>query len=140
MAEQRVIPMFSYEDVGRAADWIAEAFGFQETGRWSDDDGRVTHVNMELDGGEFMLGYPSPDYQSPQHHAETCEQARKWSETPYIVDGVHVSVDDIEAHYERAKAAGATILSELEDNPGIGQRQYRAADVEGHRWMFAEPL
>jgi uncharacterized glyoxalase superfamily protein PhnB len=140
MAEQRIIPMFSYEDVGRAADWIAEAFGFEETGRWSDDDGRVTHVNMELDGEEFMLGYPSPDYQSPKHHAETCEQARKWSETPYIVDGVHVSVDDIEAHYERAKAAGATILSELEDNPGIGQRQYRAEDVEGHRWMFAEPL
>jgi uncharacterized glyoxalase superfamily protein PhnB len=140
MADQRIIPMFSYEDVGRAADWIAEAFGFQETGRWSDDDGRVMHVNMELAGEEVMLGYPSPDYESPKHHAETCEQARKWSETPYIVDGVHVSVDDIEAHYERAKTAGATILSELENNPGIGQRQYRAADVEGHRWMFAEPL
>jgi hypothetical protein len=41
MAEQRVIPMFSYEDVGRAADWIAEAFGFTETGRWSDDEGRA---------------------------------------------------------------------------------------------------
>ena len=140
MAEQRVIPMFSYEDVGRAADWIAEAFGFQETGRWSDDDGRVTHVNMELDGGEVMLGYPSADYQSPRRHTQECEQARKWSETPYIVDGVHVSVDDIVAHYERAKAAGARILSELEDNPGIGQRQYRAEDIEGHRWMFAGPL
>jgi uncharacterized glyoxalase superfamily protein PhnB len=140
MAEQRVIPMFSYEDVGGAADWIAEAFGFEETGRWSDDDGRVTHVTMEMDGSEVMLGYPSPDYQSPKHHAETCEQARKWSETPYVVDGVHVTVDDIDAHYERAKAAGARVLSELEDNPGIGQRQYRAEDVEGHRWMFAGPL
>ena len=140
MAEQRVIPMLSYEDAGKAADWIAEAFGFQETGRWSDDDGRVTHVNMELDGGEVMLGYPSADYRSPRRHAQECEQARKWSETPDIVDGVHVSVDDIDAHYERAKAAGARILSELEDNPGIGQRQYRAEDVEGHRWMFAGPL
>ena len=140
MAEQRVIPMLSYEEAGRVADWIAEAFGFQETGRWSDDDGRVTHVNMELDGGEVMLGYPSPDYQSPKHHAETCEHARKWSETPYVVDGVHVSVDDIDAHYERAKAAGAKILSEPEDNPDAGQRQYRAEDIEGHRWMFAGPL
>jgi uncharacterized glyoxalase superfamily protein PhnB len=52
-------------DVGRSADWIAEAFGFTETGRWSDDDGRVTHVNMELGGGVFMLGWPSADYQSP---------------------------------------------------------------------------
>ena len=140
MAEQRVVPMFSYEDVGRAADWIAKAFGFKETGRWSDEGGRVTHVNMELDGGLIMLGYPSSDYQSPKHHAEICDQARAWSQTPYVVDGVHVSVDDIDAHYEQAKAAGATILSELENNTGIGQRQYRAEDLEGHRWMFAQPL
>jgi uncharacterized glyoxalase superfamily protein PhnB len=77
MPEQRVIPMFSYEDVGRAADWIATAFGFTETGRWSDDEGRVTHLNMELDGGMIMLGSPSRDYQSPKHHAEVCEQARR---------------------------------------------------------------
>ena len=140
MPEQRVVPMFSYEDVGRAADWIAQAFGFTETGRWADDDGRVTHVNMELDGGMIMLGYPSSDYQSPKHHAEVCEQARKWRETPFVVDGVHVAVDDIDAHYARAQAAGATILSELEDNTGIGQRQYRAEDLEGHRWMFATSL
>jgi len=140
MREQRVVPMFSYEDVGRAADWIAEAFGFGETGRWSDMSGRATHVNMELDGGVIMLGYPSPEYESPKHHAEACERARAWRETPYVVDGVYVSVDDIDAHYARARAAGATILSELEDNPGVGQRQYRAEDLEGHRWMFATRL
>jgi uncharacterized glyoxalase superfamily protein PhnB len=137
MPEQRVIPMFSYEDVGRAADWIADAFGFEETGRWSDEDGRVTHVTMELDGGAIMLGWPSPDYQSPKHHAEVCEQARLWRQTPYVADGLYVSVDDIDAHYGRAIAAGATILSEPEDNTEIGQRQYRAEDLEGHRWMFA---
>jgi uncharacterized glyoxalase superfamily protein PhnB len=57
----------------------------------------------------------------------------------YVVDGVFVEVGDIDAHYERASAAGATILTELEDNPGVGQRQYRAEDSEGHRWMFAQP-
>jgi uncharacterized glyoxalase superfamily protein PhnB len=138
MEGQRVIPMLSYEDVGRSADWIAEAFGFTETGRWSDDAGRVTHVNMELGGGVFMLGWPSADYQSPLHHAETCEQASRWSQTPYVVDGVMVYVDDIEAHFAQASAAGASILTPLQDNPSVGQRQYRAADVEGHRWMFAE--
>jgi uncharacterized glyoxalase superfamily protein PhnB len=137
---QRVIPMLSYEDAGRAADWIGEAFGFRETGRWADDDGTVTHVNLELGDGVVMLGYPSADYQSPRHHAEVCEHARKWSETPYIVDGVLVYVDDIDTHYERARAAGATILSSLEDNPGVGQRQYRAEDLEGHRWMFAAAI
>ena len=140
MPEQRVVPMLSYEDSGRAADWIAEAFGFEETGRWTDGEGRATHVNMEFDGGMFMLGWPSPDYQSPKHHAEVCVHARLWSEVPYVVDGVLVNVDDIDAHFQRAMEAGATILSELEDNPGVGQRQYRAEDIEGHRWMFAQRL
>jgi uncharacterized glyoxalase superfamily protein PhnB len=132
--------MLTYEDVARASDWIAEAFGFTETGRWADDDGRVTHVNMELDGGVVMLGFASPYYRSPRRHAEECEQARKWSETPYVVDGVHVTVDDVDAHFERAQAAGAKVLSPLEDNAGIGQRQYRVEDIEGHRWMFAQPV
>lgn len=138
MAEQRVIPMLSYEDVGRAADWIAKAFGFEETGRWTDDDGRVTHLNMELDGGIFMLGWPSPDYQSPKRHAEVCKPARKWSEVPYVVDGVLVNVDDVDSHYERAKKAGAKILSELEDSDN--GRLYRAEDIEGHRWMFSQSI
>lgn len=135
-----VIPMLSFEDVARAADWIANAFGFRETGRWVNEDGRVTHLNMELDGGVVMLGYPSPAYQSPRHHAEVCEIARVWSETRYVVDGVLVYVDDIEAHFERAQASGAAVLSPLEDNLEVGQRSYRAEDVEGHRWMFALPI
>jgi uncharacterized glyoxalase superfamily protein PhnB len=57
-----------------------------------------------------------------------------------VVDGVYVRVSDIEAHFDRATAGGATILSRVEDNQAAGQRQYRAEDLEGHRWMFAEPL
>lgn len=138
MPTQRVIPMLSYEDAGGAADWLVRAFGFTETGRWSDETGRVTHVNLELDGSELMIGWPSADYRSPRRHAETCEQARRWSETPYVVDGVLVYVDDVEAHFARASEAGARILTPVESNPAVGQRQYRAEDVEGHRWMFAQ--
>jgi uncharacterized glyoxalase superfamily protein PhnB len=43
----------------------------------------------------------------------------------------------VEAHFERARVAGARILSEVEDTP-FGDRHYRAEDLEGHRWMFAE--
>jgi uncharacterized glyoxalase superfamily protein PhnB len=54
-----------------------------------------------------------------------------------VIDGVLVLVDDVEAHIEQAGAAGATLLSELEDSPP--GRLYRAADLEGHRWMFMQP-
>ena len=54
-----------------------------------------------------------------------------------MIDGVHVTVDDVDEHCQRARAAGATILRELEDLP-FG-RLYSAADAEGHRWMFMSP-
>jgi uncharacterized glyoxalase superfamily protein PhnB len=47
-------------------------------------------------------------------------------------------VDDVDAHCERARAAGATILREPTE-PGVGFRIYSAEDAEGHRWMFGQP-
>jgi len=132
--------MLSYEDVGHAAAWISDAFGFEKRERFENSDGTVTHVTMVRDGAVVFLGYPSPDYRGPKAHAEECEASRRWRETPYVVDGVLVYVDDVDAHYTRARAAGATILSELEDNEAAAQRQYRAEDVEGHRWMFAQAI
>ena len=132
---QRAVPLLSYEDVGAATDWLSSAFGFRESGeRYSDDEGRVTHAELELDGATVMLGWPGPDYRGPQRHAEECGQARKWLEVPFIVDGVMIYVDDVGAHCEQARAAGATILREPKTEP-YG-RLYNAADLEGHRWMF----
>jgi PhnB protein len=131
-----IMPMLSYEDIGTAADWLVQAFGFRETLRY-EENGRPLHVELQLGDGWVLLGNPSPHYESPRHHRETCEAAARWSESPYIVDGVHVYLDDVDAHFERARAAGARILSEVEDTP-YGDRQYRAEDLEGHRWMFAQ--
>lgn len=58
---------------------------------------------------------------------------------PYVIDGLHVSVDDVDKHFRRAREAGATILSEPEDQ-SYGERVYRVADLEGHRWMFAQSI
>jgi PhnB protein len=130
--------MVSYEDVGAAVDWLSNAFGFRESGeRFSDGDGRVTHAELSLDGATVMLGWPGPEYRSPAHHAEECEQAARWLATPFVVDGVQVEVADVDAHEAQARAAGATIVRELEDLP-FG-RLYSAADLEGHRWMFIQP-
>ncbi len=96
----------------------------------------MTHVDLVLGDGRVMLGWPGPDYRSPKRHAEKCEEARRWLEAPYVVDGVYVQVDDLDEHFRRAIAAGAAVLSKPED-VGFGLH-YRAADVEGHRWMFAE--
>jgi len=131
-----VIPMLSYEDVGAMVDWLGKAFGFKERERY-EDDGRVTHAILDYEGGELHAGWPGPDYRSPKSHAESCETAREWLETPHVIDGVLIEVDDVDAHYVRAREAGATIVRELEDE--FYGRVYIAADPEGHRWMFVQP-
>jgi uncharacterized glyoxalase superfamily protein PhnB len=129
-----VIPMLAYENGPEAMDWLIEAFGFRERDRRV-ENGRLTHGELDTGGGVIMLATPSPHYHGPKHHREESEAARKWSEVPYIIDGVLVYVDDVDAHYAQAMSAGATILSPLEDSGEAGKR-YRAEDVEGHRWMF----
>jgi uncharacterized glyoxalase superfamily protein PhnB len=132
---QAVIPMLAYENGPAAMEWLARAFGFRELDRRV-ENGRLTHGEMELDGGVIMLATPSPHYHGPKRHREECEAAARWHEVPYVVDGVLVNVGDVRAHYQRAREQGATILSELED--GRQGSRYRAEDVEGHRWMFIQ--
>ncbi|HET9674939.1 MAG TPA: VOC family protein [Gaiellaceae bacterium] len=135
---QTTVPMLTYEDVGAAADWLCSAFGFRESGeRYTDDEGRITHAELAFGDGEVMLGFASPHYRSPRRHAAECEHAARWLDNPYVVDGVLVHVDELDAHLERARAAGADILRGPDDQP-FG-RLYAAADVEGHRWMFVQP-
>jgi uncharacterized glyoxalase superfamily protein PhnB len=131
--------MLSYEDVGRAVDWLSEAFGFDQSDRF-EDGGVVTHVTLTLGDAVVFAGSPGSDYRSPRSLAVESEAVRRMLETPFVVDGVMVYVDDVDAHFEQAGAAGARILSELEDNAAVGQRQYRAEDLEGHRWMFAQAV
>jgi PhnB protein len=131
-----VIPMIAYEDGPKAMDWLATAFGFKERMRMVTPEGRLSHGEMEAGDGLIMLATPSPDYEGPRKHSERCEQARKWSSVPYIVDGVLVYVPDVPAHYERARNAGARILSEVDLDEHA--KRYRVEDLEGHRWMFME--
>ncbi|NCD70676.1 VOC family protein [Mucilaginibacter agri] len=131
-----IIPMLAYEDGVKAMEWLSRVFGFTEQTKWLDDNGRLTHGELAMGEGVIMLAEPSPDYQSPRHHREVCEASAKWQSVPYVINGVLVYVDDVEAHFEHAKASGATILSAIETG-GPGTR-YRAEDLEGQRWMFME--
>ena len=121
-----------------AIEFYTRAFGAAEKYRipW---EGRVGHAEIELAGEVVMLATPNRDYESPATHRRTCDAARRWLDNPWVIDGVFVEVDDVEAHHARAVAAGATILRGPEE-PGVGYRIYTAEDLEGHRWMFGQPV
>jgi PhnB protein len=131
----RIAPMLSYEDVAGAADWLVRAFGFSEVER-IEHEGEVVHVTLRLGSGAVMLGKPGDTYVNPRRLRELSPDAARMYEVPWVVDGVWVAVDDVDAHRERAQAAGARLLSEIEDGPD--GRLYRVEDPEGHRWMFEQ--
>ena len=123
---QTVTPYLLYEDVNAALDWLAAAFGFSERLHFTDAEGQVTHAEMIVGDSEVMLGHPGPEYSGPRS-------------TGYVHTYVHVYVDDVDALFDRAKDAGAEVLSVPEDKP-YGDRTFDVADVEGHRWSFSQHL
>jgi uncharacterized glyoxalase superfamily protein PhnB len=128
--------MLAYENGIAAMAWLVRAFGFVEITRMTAADGRLSHGELETGDGLVMVATPTPAYQAPRRHREHCEAARAWSAVPWVIDGVLVRVADIDVHFARAQAGGATLLSAIEDGPP--GRRYRAEDVEGHRWMFLQ--
>lgn len=132
--------MLAYEDGLAAMDWLTRAFGFQGVTRMLADDGKLSHGEMLAGacGGRVMLSNAPSGYQNPQRLRERYAPAREWLAVPWVMDGVLVYVDDVDAHFARAKAAGAAILTEPED--GFPARRYRTEDIEGHRWMFMQRL
>lgn len=123
---QRVTPYLLYEDCAGALEFLGKAFGFEETLRY-DDDGNVTHGEMRVGGdSSIMMGDPGDDFENPKRGG-------------YIGSQIHVYVDDVDAHHERAKNAGAEIVNEPADQ-FYGDRRYDAKDPEGHLWTFAQTV
>jgi uncharacterized glyoxalase superfamily protein PhnB len=120
----RVSPYLYYRDVGAALDFLTEALGFVVREKVPRDDGSIAHAEIELADGVVMLGNPQPDFEGPGARG-------------YRHSVTYTYVDDVDAHFTRAKAAGATIAQEPADQY-YGDRTYAADDPEGHRWFFAQ--
>src|SRR5712691_1377122 len=97
----RIVPMIAYEDAASAIDWLKRAFGFRELDRITETDGTISHAELDFEDGRIFLATPTRDYQSPKHHRETCAAAQKWSTVPYVIDGLLVHVNDVDAHFAR---------------------------------------
>jgi uncharacterized glyoxalase superfamily protein PhnB len=134
---QRIVPFLGYEDAAAAIEWLERAFGFRENrDARHEQDSTVTHAELEREGATIYLSSPK-GYASPRTLRSESEAARRSYDNAWVIDGLFVEVDDVDAHHARATAAGATILRDPEE-PGIGFRIYTAEDPEGHRWMFGQ--
>jgi uncharacterized glyoxalase superfamily protein PhnB len=118
-----VCPYLYYEDCATALKWLENAFGFTERMRSTDDAGAIRHCEMTFGDAVLMMG-------TPEHFTAPVDR---------ITVGLYVHVDDVDAHYARAVAAGANVQGSPEDM-AYGVRHYGVLDLAGHQWWFAMPL
>ncbi len=124
---QRIVPYLYYEDGAAALEFLSKAFGFQERMKVARGDGSLMHAEAGFQDNVVMLGTPVEESGTPKPTSEAIRHS-----------SVMCYVDDVDGHYARAQAAGATIVQELADQD-YGARMYSAADPEGHVWHFATP-
>ena len=117
-----IFPGFRYKDAPEAMEWLQKAFGFERHLVVPGEDGTIVHAQLTFGNGLIMLG-SAPKMPNPEHPWDSEKQ------------GIYVRVDDLDAHYQRAKDAGADIITPLR-NTEYGSREYSARDPEGNIWSF----
>ena len=123
----RITPNVFYDDPAAALEWLEKAFGFATRSSIPGPDGAIIHAEMQVDDSVIMM--------SPTAGADAWKSPQSLGGS--VTLGLYVYVDDVDAHFARARSAGGTIVSEPEDM-FWDDRTYVVEDLERHRWTFAQ--
>jgi uncharacterized glyoxalase superfamily protein PhnB len=125
---QTIFPLLRYDDARAAIRSLCAAFGFVELFSVPASGPVVRHAQLKLGTNVIMLGSvrPGESMASPKTLGAATQ-------------ALCVYVDDLDAHFERARSAGAEITSPIKDTD-FGAREYHARDLEGHSWTFGTYL
>lgn len=119
-----IYPCLYYRDASAAIEWLERAFGFRKRLVVPGPDNRIAHSELSLGSSVVIAGSAKPErgWVSPR-------------DLPAVNQLICMYVDDVDAHYARAVAAGAEIIGELRDTD-YGSRGYECRDPEGNVWCF----
>jgi uncharacterized glyoxalase superfamily protein PhnB len=119
-----IYPSLTYENALSAIDWLCNAFGFTKRFVVPGPENRVEHSELSLGTGVVMVGSP-----------KTEDNRMSPKALSGVAQALSVYVEDPDAHYKVATAAGARVARELRTEE-YGARGYMALDPEGHLWYF----
>ena len=120
----RIYPTFRYRNAAEMIDWLTEAFGFTVHARHM-SDGVVGHAELAFGSSMIMLGEARSDAYGEMVGTAGAAGGKS----------IYISVDDPDALYARAKAAGAKIEEQPTDRD-YGSREFICRDPQGNLWCF----
>ncbi len=118
-----LLPHVVYPDVAAAISWLTRTFGFTEHYRYGEPGGPASGAQMFLAKAWIMLMRARPGSATP-------------AQLGYGTQSLTVFLEDLNAHFETARSAGARILEDLHETE-YGELQYAAEDLAGHHWLFS---
>ena len=122
-------PSVIYQDPKAAMRWLEAAFGFETAIYIEDASGGFVHCQMRFGEALISIGQEwDDDFKSPLKLGGKNTQL-----TSIQIDS------DVDAHCERARAAGAVIVAPPETQ-FYGDRTYRCRDPEGHYWSIGRTV
>ncbi len=126
-----LIPTLRYQDCVKAIEWLCATFGFEEHLVVPNEIGGITHAQLVCGTAMIMLG---------DGHRDADDPVGRLNKSPLQLDGcntagIYMIVEDVDAHYEKARTAGAEIVLDIVDQD-YGGREYTCKDLEGHLWSF----
>ncbi|MDT7764809.1 MAG: PhnB protein [Mycobacterium sp.] len=124
-------PHLVVDDGAAAIDFYVKAFDAVEQGRVPGPDGRLIHAALNINGSTVLLNDDFPEHRGGK------------SMTPNALGGtpvtIHLTVTDVDAKFQKAVDAGATVIAPLEDQ-FWGDRYGIVADPFGHHWSMGQPV
>jgi uncharacterized glyoxalase superfamily protein PhnB len=128
IAGATIIPGMRYRNAPAAIEWLCKAFGFEKQLVVPGESGMIAHAQLTFVNGMIMLS-SSHDNEYGRLIKQPDEIGGAETQAAYVI------VPDADAHYARAKAAGAEIVIDIKDE-SYGGRGYTCRDLEGHLWNF----
>jgi PhnB protein len=129
--EPALSPHLVVDDAVAAIDFYIKAFGAEEIGKVPRPDGKLVHAAVRINGFTVMF---NDDF--PEMYGGKSMTPKSLGGTPVTI---HLTVTDVDASFQRALDAGASVVAPLEDQ-FWGDRYGVVADPFGHHWSLGQPV
>jgi uncharacterized glyoxalase superfamily protein PhnB len=122
-----IIPALRYQNAIAMIEWLCDTFGFEKQAVYATPEGIVMHAQLTFGNGMIMIGSVDNGSKASSQMTQPNQIGGVETQSPCLI------VSECEPLYAKAKAAGAKMLLDLQEQ-SYGGKSFTCSDPEGHIW------